>query len=211
MAASVFLCLFMSCGIPTYIVPKVNFTPGTTSASTTFSVSYIGDGVGDYGKVGLIILYYPDTAEAIDSSDKTKIVNKFSSNYKVSTNDGIVIDVKADEPVYEITTTNTDTGTGYIYAFELDGRAVQSPTYTHSMSTSGDFSSSVTITYEDGFFELSVDGAEESISLTIDDDVDLKITPYLHIYAAISVQSSQYSNIFWSSLSHVGTINTTQY
>ena len=76
------------------------------------------------------------------------------------------------------------------------------------MSTTGDFTSSVTISYEDGVFELSVDGAEESISLNIDDDIDLTITSYLHIYAAISVQSSQYSNIFWSSLSHVGTIST---
>ena len=50
-----------------------------------------------------------------------------------------------------------------------------------------------------------------TLNLTIDDDIQLGITPYLHIFAAISVQSSQYSNIFWSSLSHVGTINTTQY
>lgn len=204
--ASVFLCLIVSCGIPTYIVPAVSFTKGsTTGTSTTFSVSYKGDGVGDYGKVGLILLYYPDKA-VVDSSDSSKIVNKFSSNYKVSTYDGVVIDVKADEPVYDITTSNTDSGTGYVYAFELDGRAVESPTYTHSMSTAGDFTTSVTISYENGVIEYSVGGTEESTHLTLDSDINLVTTPYLNIYAAISVQSSQYSNIFWSSLSNVGTI-----
>ena len=204
--ASVFLCLIVSCGIPTYIVPTVSFTKGsTTSTSTTFSVSYKGDGVGDYGKVGLILLYYPDKA-VVDSSDSSKIVNKFSSNYKVSTYDGVVIDVKADEPIYEISTSNTDSGTGYVYAFELDGRSVESPTYTHAMSTAGDFNTSVTISYENGNIEFSVGGAEESTHLTIDSDINLVTTPYLNIYAALSVQSSQYSNIFWSSLTNVGTI-----
>ena len=209
-AASVFLYLIVSCGIPTYIVPTVTFTKGsTTSSSTTFSVSYKGDGVGDYGKVGLIILYYPDKA-VVDSSDSSKIVSKFTSKYKVSTYDGVVIDVKADEPVFEITTSNTDSGIGYVYAFELDGNAVESPLYTHAMSTSGAFNSSVTLSYSDGVIMISVDGAEESTYLTIDDDISLVTTPYLNIYAAISVQSSQYSNIFWSSLSNVGTIRTTE-
>ena len=208
MATSVFLLFLVSCGIPTYIVPTVTFTKGsTTSASTTFSVSYKGDGVGDYGKVGLIILYYPDKA-VVDSSDSSKIVGKFTSNYKVSAYDGVVIDVKANEPVFEITTTNTDSGKGYVYAFELDGRAVESPTYTYAMSTTGDFNSSITLTYDDGAILISVDESEESTVLTIDDDINLVTTPYLNIYAAISVQSSQYSNIFWSSLSNVGTIRT---
>ena len=101
-AASVFLCLLASCGIPTYIVPNVNFTPGTTSSSTTFSVSYIGDGVGDYGKVGLIILYYPDKADKVDSQDNTNIVTRFSSNYKGSTYNGSVIEAKSGEPVFSI-------------------------------------------------------------------------------------------------------------
>lgn len=206
--ASVFLCLIVSCGIPTYIVPTVNFTKGsTTESSTTFSVSYNGDAVGDYGKVGLIILYYPDKA-VVDSSDSTKIISKFSSKYKVSTYDGIVIDVKANEPVFDIITANTETGAGYVYAFGLEGKAVESPTYTHAMSTAGDFNSSISLTYADGVIQISVDGAEESTYLTIDDDINLSTTPCLNIYAAISVQSSQYSNIFWSSLSSVGTIRT---
>ena len=44
--------------------------------------------------------------------------------------------------------------------------------------------------------------------LTIDDDINPSITHYLNIYAALSVQSSQYSTIFWSSLNNVGTIRT---
>ena len=211
-AASVFLCLLASCGIPTYIVPTVTFTKGsTTSASTTFTVAYKGDPVGDYGKVGLIIMYYPDKA-VVDSSDSTKIVNKFASNYKVSTYDGVVVDVKENEPVFDIATTQTESGTGSVYAFELDDRAVESPTYTLSMSTTGDFSSSIKLEFVDdegvGKIKMTVDGVEQSPSLTIDDDINLSMTSYLNIYAALSVQSSQYSNIFWSSLSNVGTIKT---
>ena len=211
-AASVFLCLLASCGIPTYIVPTVTFTKGSTSsASTTFTVTYKGDAVGDYGKVGLIIMYYPDKA-VVDSSDSSKIVSKFASNYKVSTYDGVVIDVRENEPVFEITTTQTESGTGYVYAFELDDRAVESPTYTLSMSTTGDFSSSIKLEFVDdegvGKIKMTVDGVEQSTYLTIDDDINLSMTSYLNIYAALSVQSSQYSNIFWSSLSNVGTIKT---
>ena len=211
-AASVFLCLLTSCGIPTYIVPTVSFTPGKKdSSSTTFSVSYKGDAVGDYGKVGLIILYYPDKA-VVDSSDSSKIVSKFASNYKVSTYDGVVIDVRENESLFEITTTQTESGTGSVYAFELDDRAVESPTYTLSMSTTGDFSSSINLEFVDdegvGKIKMTVDGEEQSTYLTIDDDINLSMTSYLNIYAALSVQSSQYSNIFWSSLSSVGTIKT---
>ncbi|MBO4394186.1 MAG: hypothetical protein J5800_07580 [Spirochaetales bacterium] len=211
-AASVFLCLLASCGIPTYIVPTVTFKKGTTtSASTTFTVTYKGDAVGDYGKVGLIIMYYPDKA-VVDSSDSSKIVSKFSSNYKVSTYDGVVIDVRKNEPVFDITTTQTESGTGSVYAFELDEKAVESPTYTLSMSTSGDFSSSIKLELIDdegvGKIKMYVDGEEQGTYLTIDDDINLSITSYLNIYAALSVQSSQYSNIFWSSLSSVGAIKT---
>ena len=210
MAASVFLFILVSCGIPTYIVPTVTFTKGTTTyPSTAFSISYKGDGVGEYGKVGLILLYYPDTA-VVDSGDSSKIVNKFSSNYKVSTYDGIVIDVQEDEPLFEISTSNIDTGTGKVYAFELEGKAVESPTYTFALDTEGDFSSVIKLEYiliEDTYMiQMTVDGEVQSAFLTLDDDINLSTTPYLNIYAAISVQSSQYSNIFWSSLSNVGTI-----
>ncbi|MBR4426367.1 MAG: hypothetical protein IKS77_01580, partial [Spirochaetales bacterium] len=161
--------------------------------------------------VGLIILYYPDKA-VVDSSDSSKIISKFTSNYKVSTYDGVVIDVRENEPLFEITTTQTESGTGSVYAFELDDRAVESPTYTLSMSTTGDFSSSITLEFIDdegvGKIKMTVDGEEQSTYLTIDDDINLSMTSYLNIYAALSVQSSQYSNIFWSSLSSVGTIKT---
>ena len=156
-------------------------------------------------------MYYPDKA-VVDSSDSSKIVSKFSSNYKVSTYDGVVIDVRKNEPVFDITTTQTESGTGSVYAFELDEKAVESPTYTLSMSTSGDFSSSIKLELIDdegvGKIKMYVDGEEQGTYLTIDDDINLSITSYLNIYAALSVQSSQYSNIFWSSLSSVGAIKT---
>lgn len=209
-AASVFLCLISSCGIPTYLVPKITPTKGTTDYPyTAFSIKYSGDNVGEYGKVGLILLYYPDTG-VVDSSDNSKIVNKFSSNYKVSTNDGIVIDVYEDKPLFEIPTSKTESGTGKVYPFELEGKAVESPTYTIALDTAGDFNSVIKLEYvliDDTYkIQMTVDGEVQPTYLTLNDDINLSTTPYLNIYAAVSVQSSQYSNIFWSSLWNVGTI-----
>ena len=210
MAASVFLFVLVSCGIPTYIVPSITFTKGTTTYPTTaFSIDYKGDNVGEYGEVGLILLYYPDTG-VVDSGDNTKIVNKFASNYKVSTNDGVVIDVDEDTRLFEITTSKTDTGVGKVYAFELDGKAVESPRYTYALNTDGDFNSVIQLEYvliDDTYMiQMTVDGEVQPVYLTLNNDINLSTTPYLNIYAAVSVQSSQYSNIFWSSLSNVGTI-----
>ena len=209
-AASVFLCLLASCGIPTPINAKVSFTKdsSTTNSYSSFSVTYTGDAVGTYGKVGLLILYFPDTG-VVDSSDSTKITSKFSSNYKVS--NGLVVDVINDKPVFDITTTHTDSGIGYVYAFELDGTAVEHPTYTYGLSTSGDFTSSIKLEYVEieniGKIKMTVDGVEQATYLTIDDDINVSVTKYLNIYAAVSVQSSQYSNLFWSDLKSVGTIH----
>ena len=209
MATSVFLCLLMSCGIPTPLVPTIDFTKGsTTSSSSTFSVSYKGDAVGDYGKVGLIILYYPYESSSVDSQDDSKIRSTFSSKYRVSNIDGVFIDVTEGSPLYEITDSQKETA--YVYAFEIEGKAVESPTYTLALSTTGDFISSITINYdsETNCFELQLDDSLPPINLTLDDDISLSETPYLHLYAALTAQSSQYSNLFWSELKCVGGINT---
>ena len=208
-AASVFLCILASCGIPTPINASVSFTSDsiTTNPYIEFSVTYTGDAVGTYGKVGLLILYFPDTG-VVDSQDSTRITSKFSSNYKVS--NGVVVDVTNDNRVFEISTSHTDSGIGYVYAFELDGTAVEHPTYTYGLSTSGDFTSLIKLEYVEieniGKIKMTVDGVEQATYLTFDDDVNVSVTKYLNIYAAVSVQSSQYSNLFWSDLKSVGTI-----
>ena len=205
-AASVFLCLLASCGIPTYIVPTINAqNTGSSANSTTFNVSYKGDGVGDYGKVGLILVYYLDSSETgtIDSSDNTNIKSKFTSKYKVSTYDGVIVSVDADSKLYDFTTYNNTTGS--VYAFELDGNQIEAPSYTLSMSTGGDFSSSITLDYvADNTIQMTVDGVVQEKLLTLKN-----IDKSIHVFAAISVQSSQYSNLFWSSLFYVGCIKTT--
>ena len=206
MAASVFLFILASCGIPTYIVPTVNAqNTGSSSKSTTFNVSYKGDGVGDYGKVGLLLVYFLDSSESgtIDTSDKTKIINTFASKYKVSTNDGVVISVDSDSKLYDFTTYKSENGS--VYAFELDGNQIEAPTYTVPMSTGGDFSSIITLDYiAENTIQMTVDGTVQETYLTID-----KADKSIHVFAAISVQSSQYSNLFWSSLFYVGCLNTT--
>ena len=216
-AASVFLCLLASCGIPTPINASVSFTPDISSSdsSISFTAKYTGDAVGDYGKVGLILLYYPDKA-AVDSSDNTQIIKEFASKYKISTYDGRVIDdLNDNERIFEINPSQKDPDISYlgnVYAFELDDEPVSSPTYTQSMSTTGDFTSIIQLDYikENGVGKIimTVDGVEQSSFLTINEDINLSMTSYLNVYAAISVQSSQFSTIFWSSLTNVGTIKT---
>ena len=204
-AASVFLYLLPSCGIPTFIVPTVNAQNTASSPnSTTFNVSYKGDSVGDYGKVGLILVYYLDSSETgtIDSSDKSKIQNTFTSKYKVSTYDGVIVSVDADSKLFDFTTYKGDTGS--VYAFELDGNQIEAPAYTLSMSTNGDFSSSITLDYiSENTIQMTVDGTVQESHLTMD-----KADKSIHVFAAVSVQSSQYSNLYWSSLFHVGCIST---
>ena len=74
MATSVFLCLLASCGIPTYLVPSKAEAVNVSSSgnSTTFNVIYNGDSVGEYGKVGLLLVYYLDSGEKIDSNETTE-------------------------------------------------------------------------------------------------------------------------------------------
>ena len=199
-AASVFLCLISSCGIPTYLVPTVTFTKNSTDPSS-FTVSYKGDGVGDTGKVGLLLLYYIGD---VTSSEDNKITSKFSSTYKVSTYDGIVVSPEHDTPLYTITATGGETGN--VYAFELDNVPVVAPVYTHPMSTEGDFTNVIRFEIIDEDIWMFIDGVKQDVPLSINHEIVLSSSDCIRIYAAISVQSSQYSNLYWSSLSNVGYI-----
>ena len=198
MAASVFLSLAVSCGIPKYITPTVSITKNSVTAGL-FNVSYKGDGVGDSGKVGLLLIYYPDYA---DSTESDKIKSKFKSTYKVSTYDGIIVTVEDNASLYDFI--KTDSEVGYVYAFELDGKAVEAPSYTFSLPTAGDFSSAIMLEYssEDGTFKMTVDGVVQDVPLTMSEEAD-RIT----VFAALSVQSSQYSNLYWSDLFNLGNIS----
>ena len=202
MAASVFLCLVMSCGIPTYLVPTVTFTKNSSNPSQ-FLVSYKGDGVGDSGKVGLLLLYYLDTAQ-VDTSDDSKIRNKFTSTYKVTTYDGVVVSPEDDQPLYDFS--NSSGETCYVYAFELDNVPVVAPEYTLPMSTVGDFTAVINFEIIDEDIRMYVDGVMQEIPISIHENIHLMDTKYINVYAALSVQSSRYSNLFWSNLSNVGYI-----
>ena len=199
-AASVFLCLLASCGIPTYLVPTVTFTKSSTDPAS-FTVKYKGDGVGDTGKVGLLLLYYIGD---VTSSEDSKITSKFSSTYKVSTYDGIVVSPEDDTPLYTITTSGGETGN--VYAFELDNVPVVAPVYTLSMSTAGDFSNVIRFEFIDEDIYMFVDGVKQDTPISIDHNIVLSSSDCIRVYAAISVQSSQYSNLYWSSLPNVGYI-----
>ncbi len=218
MVASVFLTLLVllaSCGVPTYIVPTVKFTQGSSADQTTsFTVSYSSDssGSGCVDKIGLLLVYYHDDSSNANS-EKSRIPSNFKSTYITSTYDGRVVYLSdIDDPVVSYTNNDVEYNA---YAFTLNGFVVEAPYYTY-LSTAGldntadglDNTADVTLN-----IELTYDNDEKSVKLQDDSTLfylgfDSNFNPseneYIRVFAAISVQSDNYSNLFWSPLTYVG-------
>lgn len=198
--ASVFLLLIVSCGIPTYIVPKVDFSnknPGDNSDS--FTVTYnCSDPLGDSGRVGLLLLYHLE-ATMPPSNGRKDISSKFTSQFIPSEYNGAEVDVKEGTPVL--------TAGGFdVYAFERNGSVINDPDYTILLPNSDDFSRDVKLDYLDGEILLSVGGIHVA---TLSLDPATAVDNYIAIYAAVSVRSNNYTNHYWSELKFVGYIKVT--
>ena len=214
LVASVFLFLVSACGIPTYLVPTTStITKGTYDEynnQLTFSVKYAAD-TEDFSAdhVGLLLLFYlGDSTNSVSSS----IVSKFSSQFKKSKYDGDFVSVKENTPVLSYTYSEIDYK---IYAFEVEGKAVSNPSYTLDI-IDNPANYSITLTYykDEKSINLScpqLPGVE--FTLGFYDDFVFPLSEqgidktYIHIYGAISVQSSNYSNIYWSDLQYCGYIH----
>ncbi len=202
LVASVFLCLITACGVPTYIVPTVtvsNVTPETDTDS--FTLSYSSESLGDEGKVGLLLLYSIEDTTPVKQSS---LVSSFKSSYSPTQYDGVPISASDNEAVVSVTVASTDYKLYPLYSSST--RTLSAPDYSHAMDTSGAFTNEVRIDYDSAntFAKLYLDGAEAS-NLYFASSV-APTSNYIGLYAAVSVQSPNFSNIYWSSLFFVGYI-----
>ena len=198
-AASVFLFFCLSCGIPTYIVPKISFTNIPTTAQDNYDSFTVGytceDLLGDSGRVGLVLLYHVENTEPKSNSS---LISKFKSTFVPTEYNGVNIDVTEGEPVLSASDIS-------LYAFAHEGTVIADPEYTLELPNDGDFSKKILLDYADGNIVMSVDGTETAV-LTLDPATSASVDQYIGIYAAVSVKSISYTNHFWSDLKFVGAI-----
>ena len=196
--ASVFLFFAVSCGIPTYIVPKVDFTnknPGDNSDS--FTVTYnCSDPLGDSGRVGLLLLYH---IEETTPPSRSAITSEFKKQFVPTEYNGANVDVTEGSPVLTASSIN-------VYAFEKNGLVITDPDYTMLLPNTDDFSRDVKLDYLDGKILLSIGGIQVE-TLTLDPSTE--VGNYIGVYAAVSVKSNNYTNHYWSDLKFVGYIRIT--
>lgn len=199
--ASVFLFLLVSCGIPTYIVPKVSFSNVKSGDNAeSFTVAYnCSDSLGDSGRVGLLLLYH---IEQTTPTSRSAITSKFKSQFVPSEYNGANVDVTEGEPVLNANDIN-------VYAFRKNGSVITDPDYTTLLSNSDDFSSDVALAYQDGAISLSIGGMPIS-TLSLDPATEVGDSQYIGIYAAVSVKSNSYTNHYWSDLKFVGYIRVVE-
>ena len=199
--ASVFLFFLVSCGIPTYIVPKVSFSNIKSGDNAeSFTVAYnCSDSLGDSGRVGLLLLYH---IEQTTPTSRSAITSKFKSQFVPSEYNGANVDVTEGEPVLNANDIN-------VYAFRKNGSVITDPDYTTLLSNSDDFSSDVALAYQDGAISLSIGGMPIS-TLSLDPATEVGDSQYIGIYAAVSVKSNSYTNHYWSDLKFVGYIRVVE-
>ena len=197
--ASVFLLLFVSCGIPTYIVPKVTFSSVSSGNNTdSFTVAYnCSDSLGDSGRVGLLLLYH---IEETTPQSRSAITSKFKSQFVPSEYNGANVDVTEGTPVLTASDIN-------VYAFKKNGSVITDPVYTVLLPNSDDFSRNVKLVYNNGEILLILDELQVA-TLTLDPAT--AVNNYIGIYAAVSVKSNSYTNHYWSDLKFVGYIRVVE-
>ena len=199
--ASGFLFFLVSCGIPTYIVPKVSFSNVKSGDNAeSFTVAYnCSDSLGDSGRVGLLLLYH---IEQTTPTSRSAITSKFKSQFVPSEYNGANVDVTEGEPVLNANDIN-------VYAFRKNGSVITDPDYTTLLSNSDDFSRDVALAYQDGSISLSIGGMPIS-TLSLDPATEVGDSQYIGIYAALSVKSNSYTNHYWSDLKFVGYIRVVE-
>ena len=205
--ASVFLFFFLSCGIPTYIVPTVNVS-GVSSGDNqeSFNLSYTCDDVvGDKGRIGLLLLYYVDNTAPSSSS---AIVTKFKNTFVPTSYNGVNVDVEQNTPVMTVTSSSSETN---IYAFTVNGSLISDPMYTFALPVTGDFTRKVGLQYNgNGIIELFMDDSDTGLMLGLDPSTQVNEGNYIAVYAAVSVKSTSFTNHYWSDLKFVGYIRVTE-
>ena len=193
--ASVFLFFAVSCGIPTYIVPKVSFSSVSSGNNAdSFTVAYnCSDSLGDSGRVGLLLLYH---IEETTPPSRSAITSEFKKQFVPTEYNGANVDVTEGSRVLTASSIN-------VYAFEKNGLVITDPDYTILLPNTDDFSRDVKLDYLDGKILLSIGGIQVE-TLTLDPSTE--VGNYIGVYAAVSVKSNSYTNHYWSDLKFVGYI-----
>lgn len=219
-AVSVFLC---SCGIPNYWSPSnttvVRKVSGVGEDEVGFNVTveyYAGDDGANAPNIGLLLLYvYSDESYA---STDSELVRNFNSTYRGSSSTGInglsTIAAENNSPVWEFTVSDVTYG---VYAFtDANGDAVKAYRYNLDISSGTNINNSYVLKLADDIERgvILYDAADETTPIAqygfgLDSDTTEKLTNsnYVHVYAAVSAQGNGYSNLYWSSLVHVGSFN----
>ena len=199
---SVFLCLITACGVPTYIIPTVNVSNISSGDLTdSFTLSYSSESLGTDGRVGLLLLYSIEDTTPVKQS---ALISKFKSSYSPTQYDGVPISVSDNESVVSATIASSDYN---LYAlYDSTSRAVSAPDYSHAMDNSGAFSYLIKLKYDkrDSSLHLKIGDSGEDVLYFASSFPPT--SNYIGLYAAVSVQSPNYSNIYWSSLFFVGYI-----
>ncbi len=217
---SVFL---FSCGIPSYWEPSnetvisKNLTNETDTVSFNVTVNYYEDQDGNNApNIGLLLLYvYTETNPlhdySISSSFDYALIKEFNSSYRGTIPNGLyTLKASNNTPIWSFT---YDEETFNVYAFtDGDGSAVKAYKYNKDITSEESFSTQYTLklkeTKTEGV-ELYVENSTTvdcSLSFGLNDSnlSDLDESSYIHVYAAISAQGDNYSNLYWSNLVYVG-------
>ncbi|MBR4427068.1 MAG: hypothetical protein IKS77_05150, partial [Spirochaetales bacterium] len=204
---SVFLCLITACGVPTYIIPTVNVSNISKSyhddgddeeiVTDSFQLSYSSESLGTDGRVGLLLLY---SRENLEPNKQNTLISKFKNSYSPTQYDGVPISASDNEAV--VTATEYE-----LYPlYSSSARFISAPDYSHAMDNSGAFSYLIKLKYDkrDSSLHLKIGDSGEDVLYFASSFPPT--SNYIGLYAAVSVQSPNYSNIYWSSLFFVGYI-----
>ena len=135
---------------------------------------------------------------------QSTLISKFKNSYSPTQYDGVPISASDNEAVVTATVSSTDYKLYPLYPSST--RSISAPDYSHAMDTSGAFTNEVRIEYDsvNTVARLYIDGIDKG-NLYFASSVP-PTSNYIGLYAAVSVQSPSYSNIYWSSLFFVGYI-----
>lgn len=215
-AVSVFLFFCLnSCGIPTYWEPKNSkvITIGSSSADeVNFTVNvnfYSGYDGSNAPDIGLVLLYV--YSDVLHSSLDSELVKKFNSNYRGSSPNGIsTLSSENNVAVWDFTVNDIDYN---VYAFSPSSEnGISAWQYNRALSYDSDFSCSISLKLNsdiDGvglYINGELDGTQ-TFGLDSTNLSSLQESNYVHVYAAISALGANYSNIYWSNLTYVGSFS----
>lgn len=195
--ASVF---FISCGIPTYLVPDASVDKKT---STSFSIKYKSENSGNANadNIGLLLFYCIEKESSSPIQD-SNVKAWFKTNIRPNEYDGSSFNIE-DDVIGTFEDTSKESHN--IYCFKINKKYVSAPSYCLKLNDqSGPIDWTVDWSYDSASKTLSL--AEQGSAFTLNLERTDNEAGKLVLFGAISVQSKNYSNIYWSDLKRIAEI-----